>query len=208
MRLHQRYLRPLRLLILCLPLFLAACGSNPPLPTNTGYYYVVSGDTFYSIARRYGTTVKILSRLNPSVTPSRIEVGQRLVVPGEEVIGNFSFPVRHVEVSSPFGERNGRMHKGVDFRSPSGAPILAAADGRVSFSGSMRGYGRLVIIDHANDVQTVYAHNSANLVHKGETVVRGQTVARIGSTGNSSGNHVHFELRIHGRAVNPMSYLK
>lgn len=200
--------RFLPLVLLCVMLLLTGCGaSNPPLPSNTGFYQVVAGDTFYSIARRYGTTVKILSRLNPDVNPARIEVGQRLVVPGLSVVGNFTFPVRHIEVSSPFGMRDGRLHKGIDFRSPAGSPILAAAAGKVAFSGSMRGYGKLVIIDHPHDIQTVYAHNSANLVTVGESVVQGQTIARIGSTGDATGNHVHFELRIHGQPVNPAGYL-
>ncbi|PPC74390.1 lipoprotein NlpD [Pokkaliibacter plantistimulans] len=198
----------LALPLLILALLLGGCGSNPPLPSETQTYYVKAGDTFYSIARRYGISVKTLSRLNPDANPSRIEIGDKLKVPTDAVVRHFAYPVSHPDYSSGFGMRDGRMHNGVDFRGPSGTSVLAAGQGKVVFSGNMRGYGRIIIIDHGGGFQTVYAHNSVNLVDKGETVQQGQPVARMGNSGHANGTHVHFEVRIHGQAVNPMSYLR
>lgn len=117
-------------------------------------------------------------------------------------------------ISSGFGYRRdpftgrGAMHKGLDFRGPAGAPIYAAAEGRVSFVGRRSGYGNVVEINHGNGLTTRYAHMSKFSAKVGQQVGAGDIIGAIGSTGRSTGPHLHFEVRIHGRAVNPRPFLE
>jgi murein DD-endopeptidase MepM/ murein hydrolase activator NlpD len=99
------------------------------------------------------------------------------------------------------------MHEGVDIAASSGTPIHAAASGTVIHAGWLGGYGNLVVVDHGNGLSTAYAHASALLVGVGQHVTQGQTVSLVGSTGNSSGPHLHFEVRVNGSAVDPLGYL-
>jgi murein DD-endopeptidase MepM/ murein hydrolase activator NlpD len=116
-------------------------------------------------------------------------------------------------VTSKFGYRRhpitGRssMHKGIDIAAKTGTDIVAMADGVVIFSGRKSGYGNIVEVRHANGLETRYAHNSQNLAKEGDMVRKGQVIAKVGSTGRSTGPHVHFEVRRNGEAVNPMQYL-
>jgi hypothetical protein len=98
-------------------------------------------------------------------------------------------------------------HKGVDLTAPMGADVYAAQDGRVVFSGRDGGYGNCVFIDHGNGVQTRYAHHRLNFVHEGDIVRRGQKIAEVGTTGHSTGPHLHFELRLNGDSQNPLPVL-
>ncbi len=118
----------------------------------------------------------------------------------------FVWPVRGTVVS-PFGPRWGRLHAGIDIAAPGGTPIAAAAAGTVIYSGSMSGYGNLVVIQHAGGIATAYAHNSSNAVSVGQPVAQGQTIASVGCTGRCFGDHVHFEVRVNGTPVDPMGYL-
>jgi len=117
-------------------------------------------------------------------------------------------------ISSGFGYRrdpfNGRaaMHAGLDFRGPVGSPIHAAAEGRVSFVGTRQGYGKVVEISHGNGLMTRYAHMSAWKSRVGQQVAAGDVIGQIGNTGRSTGPHLHFEVRINGRAVNPRPFLE
>ena len=112
-------------------------------------------------------------------------------------------------VSSVFGWRtepvNGAkdFDAGVDIAAPAGAPVKAAASGKVIFSGRMAGYGNLVEIDHGNGLVTRYGHNSTNLVSVGDQIQAGQAIALVGNTGRSTASHLHFEVRKGGKAVNP-----
>ena len=110
-------------------------------------------------------------------------------------------------VTSPFGKRGGRLHDGIDIPAPAGTAIVAARSGRVIFSGVIRGFGNTVTLDHGGGFVTRYSHNSANLVKKGAWVRRGEPVAKVGRTGRSTCNHLHFSILINGRAVNPEQYL-
>lgn len=118
-------------------------------------------------------------------------------------------------ITSYFGSRedprrNGsnEHHSGIDISAPSGSDVLATADGIVSFSGWSSGNGNLVIIEHGMGFTTLYAHNSKNLAKEGQRVKRGDRIALVGSTGNSTGPHVHYEVWYKGKAVNPMKYIK
>lgn len=101
-----------------------------------------------------------------------------------------------------------RMHNGVDFAGAHGSPIHSTADGVVTFSGWASGYGRLVKIQHEFGIETRYAHNSRNFVKVGQRVSRGEKIAAMGNTGRSTGTHLHYEVRVGGKPVNPMIYIK
>jgi murein DD-endopeptidase MepM/ murein hydrolase activator NlpD len=113
----------------------------------------------------------------------------------------------HGPVTSGFGWRWGRMHEGIDIAVPSGTPVAAAASGTVITAGWLGGYGNLVVIDHGNGLATAYAHNSSLAVGVGQQVAQGQVIAYSGSTGHSTGPHVHFEVRVNGAPVDPLGYL-
>jgi murein DD-endopeptidase MepM/ murein hydrolase activator NlpD len=125
---------------------------------------------------------------------------------GAPSASGFIWPVNGAVVSG-FGWRWGRMHEGVDIAASTGVPIWAAAAGTVIYAGWLGGYGNLVVIDHANGLATAYAHASGILVGVGQQVAQGETVSLVGSTGNSSGPHLHFEVRVNGAAVDPLLYL-
>ncbi len=123
-------------------------------------------------------------------------------------------PVSQGYIASGFGDRSDpfdghqTIHMGVDFAAPEGTPVTAVADGVITYSGVRNGYGNVVEIDHGNGYMTRYAHNSALTATPGNRVHAGQEIARVGSTGRSTGPHCHFEVWYNGRAVNPMVYVK
>ena len=107
---------------------------------------------------------------------------------------------------SPFGYGS-EFHPGIDISVPVGTPVKAAGKGVVTYAGWLSGYGNVVIIDHGYGIQSVYGHNSQILVKVGQTVKRGDIIAKSGNTGRSTGPHVHFEIRVNGNPVDPMKYL-
>ena len=118
-----------------------------------------------------------------------------------------SWPAPGVLISG-FGARERDRHEGIDLACPEGTRVLAAEDGLVLFAGEQRGYGNLVLLAHEGDLVTVYAHNSENLVQKGERVLRGDPIARVGHTGNATGPHLHFEVRVAARPHDPLGFLR
>ncbi|TDK49863.1 M23 family metallopeptidase [Antarcticimicrobium luteum] len=127
----------------------------------------------------------------------------------------FANPVhRSVRYTSGFGYRRDpktggrRMHNGSDFAGPQGTHIFATADGVVTHAGWQSGYGKVVVIKHAFGIETRYAHTSRVHVKKGQRVSRGDHIADMGNTGRSTGTHLHYEVRVNGRPVNPMTYIK
>jgi murein DD-endopeptidase MepM/ murein hydrolase activator NlpD len=140
----------------------------------------------------------------------RRQAGQRVTPSGHGVLG---FPTASAVITSTFGYRthpiygDRRLHAGVDFRASTGSAVLAGGAGTVAFAGWKSGYGNTVIIDHGGQIATLYGHNSALAVKVGDVVKRGQRIAAAGSTGNSTGPHVHFEVRVGGTPVDPMKYL-
>ena len=137
----------------------------------------------------------------------------RIVVDLDNLEGEFLWPVPgHARISSPYGNRtwaNGRteFHTGIDISAPSGVEVIASRGGTIIFSGWMNGYGNTVIIDHGDGTTSLYAHHSRLLVSQGESVQQGQLIALIGSTGFSTGPHLHFEVRVNGSHNNPMNFL-
>ena len=123
-------------------------------------------------------------------------------------------PTDYSNITSGFGYRRdpftgaAAMHKGLDFRGHIGTPIHAAADGVVSFVGQIRGYGNVVEIRHGNGLVTRYAHMSKFKTKRGTRVAAGDVIGLIGNTGRSTGPHLHFEVRVNGRAVNPRPFLE
>ena len=123
-------------------------------------------------------------------------------------------PVENISLSSDFGNRsdpfNGhkRMHQGIDIRGPLGTPVYATADGVVTRAQWANGYGNLVEINHGNGLETRYGHLSRLIAQPNERVRRGQLIGLMGSTGRSTGSHLHYEVRIAGNAVNPLPYIQ
>ncbi len=138
-----------------------------------------------------------MSRSNGANTSSnKVDLGINLIEPLSGTL------------SSGFGYRWGSMHKGLDVAAPYGTSIMAAAGGTVKFSGwNNGGYGNLVIISHGNGIETYYAHCSSVCVTAGDYVSQGQVISKVGSTGQSTGNHCHFEVRVNGVAQNPRNYV-
>lgn len=136
--------------------------------------------------------------------------GQVAVAPTR---GMLLLPVPSARVSSSFGPRvhpifgDVRVHTGVDFAAPNGTPIAAAGAGVVVVAGPQGGYGNVVVIDHGNALATMYAHQSRVAVVVGQRVAAGETIGAVGSTGNSTGPHGHFEVRVSGTPVDPLAYL-
>jgi murein DD-endopeptidase MepM/ murein hydrolase activator NlpD len=120
--------------------------------------------------------------------------------------GNFIWPINGA-FTSPFGMRWGRLHAGVDLAAPEGTPIRAAASGRVVLLGWTGGYGNYTCISHGGSLSTCYAHQSRYGTSMGASVSQGQVIGYVGNTGNSTGAHLHFEVRINGAPVDPMGYL-
>ena len=111
-------------------------------------------------------------------------------------------------VSSPFGPRKRDFHKGIDIANNTGTNVWATSGGYVDYEGTMRGYGNIVIINHGNGYKTWYAHLSAIYVRAGQRVEEGQTIARMGSSGEATGPHLHYEVRYLGHPLNPNRFLK
>ncbi len=136
-----------------------------------------------------------------------LQVGA-IAVPSEKPVRMAAFTSGYGVRSDPFGGGASR-HMGIDLAGPMGTPIYATADGVVSASGfNNGGYGNLIKLDHGRGVETRYGHLSALMVSAGQRVTRGQMIGRMGSTGRSTGSHLHYEVRIEGRAVNPIPFMK
>ena len=199
-------------------------GQKVRVPTQDGvFYHVQRGDSIWKIAQRFNVASTEIISTNGIDDPARLRIGQELFIPGMEAVRAsryvlvgpdgklrraFDRPVSGGWISSRFGPRWGRLHAGLDIAVPTGTIVRAAADGIVTFSGSNGGYGLLVRIDHGDGVETRYAHNSRLVVKAGQRVKRGQIIAYSGNTGNSTGPHLHFEIRLRGVAYDPLKYIR
>jgi len=195
------------------------------LPVDGVYHTVEEGDTLESIAEKYKVEVSAIVELsyNHLEPPYTLEEGMKLIVPGgkkpytPKKVTNYTGPV-------PQGARGtGRFqwpvlgvitqsywwgHRALDIAAPTGSAVLAADGGFISFAGwTDIGYGYLIVVDHANGFATYYAHLSNIYVTVGQAVSRGQVIGAVGNTGNSTGPHLHFEVRYNGAQQNPWAYL-
>ncbi|MDK2821154.1 MAG: hypothetical protein PWP31_1119 [Clostridia bacterium] len=189
-------------------------------------YRVAYGDTLWSISRRYNVNVDELAAVNGITEPRKLKTGIMLNIPAStgipvstqnskpgssvsrgEKINSFLYPIIGA-ITSRFGWRDRGFHHGLDIAADIGDKIRAVFSGKVVFSGWANNiYGNMVKIDHGNGIETVYAHNSRNLVKKGQYVRAGDYIAEVGDTGNATGSHVHFEVRKNGKALNPERFL-
>jgi murein DD-endopeptidase MepM/ murein hydrolase activator NlpD len=118
----------------------------------------------------------------------------------------YESPVSGV-LTSHYGARTKGFHHGVDIAAPKGTKVKAARGGTVVFRGRKRGFGKLIIVDHGGGVESYYAHLSGFSARKGEKVKRGEVIGKVGRSGKASGHHLHFELRQHGRSIDPRAYV-
>jgi murein DD-endopeptidase MepM/ murein hydrolase activator NlpD len=233
------------------------------MPARSGQSHVVnSGDTLYSLGRRYGVSHVEIARLNGIHDQTALRIGQRLNIPGGSTalasspttpfspppsaapapapqrtvtapepaqkvaavtpvstsepeeprsLGGspqFRWPVRGRVISGYGPKSNGQHNDGINLAVPEGAEVKAAEDGVVAYAGNeLKGYGNLVLLRHSDGWMPAYAHNSQLLVKRGDTVKRGQNVARAGQTGGVSSPQVHFEIRKGSTPVDPTQYL-
>jgi len=156
----------------------------------------------HALEQEEGQLEAILRRIEAE----RREAARRGVSPGRAATGSMAWPACG-RLTSSYGPRWGRMHRGQDIAAPRGTPIYAAQSGTVVYAQRRAGYGNLILIDHHNGVITAYAHLNRIRVRVGDVVERRQRIGDMGSTGNSTGSHLHFETRVNGSAVNPRQYL-
>jgi lipoprotein NlpD len=189
-----------------------------------GWVVVGPGETLDDIARRAGVPAEDILEVNGLEDPAAVRPGRLLFVlgaagpaeapppPGDDAsarpVLRWPLTTIRVVVGSPFGARGGRPHEGIDLPAPIGTPVFAAADGKVVYAGSgIRGYGNLVVLKHAGDLLTVYAHNSLLVVSEGQLVRAGERLALVGQSGHATGPHLHFEVRTGQIPRDPMNYL-
>lgn len=253
-------------------LLLAACGGHSTYGPGSyatqkqrqGQHIVQKGETFYSIAKRYGMNVKMLSRYNPKVVPSRLlagtvlsipvdknevandrvpyvvqkgdtlsriadhfavklnelklinptidprklSVGQKIWIPtGERKVEGFIWPLNNPRMISGFGEEDWGLQKGVNLIAQHGQTVFAAKEGTVSFAGSMRSLGKVIIIQHPGDQQTVYAGCDTLKVKVGDKVKQRQSIATVGHNSLVNRPALHFQFRDRGAPLPPENYL-
>jgi len=208
-------------------------GASPPEPAmvKIGQRYVVRrGETLSGIAERIDVSMVELAAANHLAAPYRVYAGQKLVLPDPDVFkvepaagprvtiahgdppplsgSGFLWPVNGKVIGGfgPIGQ--GQRRDGIDIAARGGAPVLAAEDGIVAYAGEgIRGYGRLILLRHAEGYITTYGHNAALLVDAGELVTRGQVIARVGATGDATRSQLHFELRKGRTPIDPETVL-
>ncbi|MCG8589730.1 MAG: LysM peptidoglycan-binding domain-containing M23 family metallopeptidase [Proteobacteria bacterium] len=194
-------------------------------PSDHGFYHTVrSGENLYRISLRYGVPTDTLIEVNRIRDVTAIPTGARLWIPRPDARGAPPVPPASVpperpvsgpllewpvdgKLTSRFGQRHGRPHEGIDLSTRRGTPFRAAAAGRVIHAGRLGAYGLTVIVKHAGDYRTVYAHANRLAVKKGAFVERGQRIGEVGTTGNATGPHLHFEVRYRDRPRDPLEFL-
>lgn len=185
------------------------------LPIKGILYRINPGESLWTIARSFDVNLNKIVALNNIDDPDLVKPGKTIIIPGakpelgfeQRISKKFIAPVS-ARISSPYGMRWGKLHEGIDYAVNTGTSVKAARDGKIIYSGWSSGYGKTVVIEHRKGVRTLYAHNSELIVYGGQWVKRGQTIAKSGNTGKSTGPHLHFEIQINGKPVNPLNYLR
>jgi len=199
------------------------------LPVSGIRHKVLKGETLAGIAKKYGLDAEKILEFNKLASADDIQIGEQLVVPGgKKIYPAAAYTARNVYApTGAIPASTGRLlwpttcrrltqyftwrHSGVDIACSLGAPIYAANGGvviKAAAAGYNGGYGKMIIIDHGNGQQTLYGHMSKLYVGAGQTVSRGQQIGAMGSTGRSTGPHLHFEVRTGGVRRNPLSYIR
>ncbi len=207
-------------------------GTELRIPNQDGIFYkVAKGDTLDSIAKKHGSQAGSIQKANDFGSKT-LQAGAEIFIPGAKPVTtvyallgdpsykgtqkfskSFAWPLVGGITSGygwrrhPFTKRRD-FHTGIDIKGPTGRLIRAAKSGRVVYSGWMGGYGRVVVIDHGKGYTTLYAHCRSLLVSKGQRVSVGQPVGKVGSSGQATGPHLHFEVRVNNKPINPMQVLK
>ena len=185
------------------------------LPVRGIMYRIGPGDSFSNLVSKYDLDKEEVMQANNIRNSDQLSQGQNIILPGakpefgyqDRLNQMFIRPVQG-RISSPFGPRWGSHHDGKDYAVPIGTPVKAAGGGRVVYVGWSSGYGNTVIIQHQQGMRTLYAHLNSFNVSSGQRVNRGQVIASSGNTGRSTGPHLHFEVRVNGRPVDPAGYLR
>jgi len=201
-----------------------------------GFYHTVrKGENLYRIGQKYGVPTEVLIRANRIGDVTELRVGQRLYIPGRKggeararaprggtdpelkrrirrdakrnARVDFRWPLERNRLTSRFGRRNGQPHEGIDLGAQQGTPIRAAEAGKVIHAGRLGAYGKVVILKHAGDYRSVYAHARKLFVRQGQFVERAQKIAEVGMTGRTTGPHLHFEIRKRDVPKDPLHYL-
>ena len=196
----------------------------PPVGSEGLVYTLAPGESLVEVLGRFGLSPIELARTNSIRSPEDVRAGMMVYLPGVPPTGAlerlakvreleqlYRWPV-HGRITSYFGRRSlgmgtARFHQGLDVAAPYGTAVRAARSGTVTFAGWSGAYGYLVRIRHAGNEETWYAHHSEVLVETGQYVKQEQVIGRIGSTGLSTGPHLHFEIHEQGRPVDPLSHL-
>jgi murein DD-endopeptidase MepM/ murein hydrolase activator NlpD len=202
--------------------FSLSIGKDLVIPDRSGVYHsVAKGESLSSIASRYGVALNDLADVN-DLSSSVLQVGQKLFVPGGRmsdwdraaVLGElFIRPTRGI-ITSPMGFRRDpftglRMyHSGVDIANRIGTSVVSSQQGRVVFAGYRGNYGKTVIVSHPRGYTTLYGHLSRILVKRGQTVRQGQRIGDMGSTGRSTGPHLHFEVHQRNKLIDPLTIVR
>jgi len=203
------------------------------LPVTGIRHTITKGDTFGDIAKKYDVEIEDITVFN-DISADKLVVGKKIIVPNgtQPVVatrtssasttsssvtlarlstsrGEYITPTSG-QITSRMGPRSGRYHYGVDYGARTGTPIVATRSGTVTRTSCGSGYGKCLIIKHDNGTQSLYAHASKLYVTVGTSVVQGQKIAAVGSTGRSTGPHLHFEIRnsASGKALNPLTLIK
>ncbi|MCJ7545349.1 MAG: M23 family metallopeptidase [Deltaproteobacteria bacterium] len=240
--LHRNTAKLAALLMVFLVLVSVGCRHRPgggPLARGVGhaqrgvYHTVKRHQTFWRICKTYGVDMAEVARVNGIKDKTKIEVGQRIFIPGatrvlkvdiyvEDVTaggkaaavtyekGRFIWPVEG-QVTASFCAKETttkRRHDGIDISAMTGSVVRAGDSGKVVYSDNkMRGYGNLIIIEHQDHFFTIYAHNEENLVKEEVLVKQGDAIAKVGKTGSATGPHLHFEIRKGSEPLDPMQFL-
>ena len=204
----------------------------PSRPGSNIFHVVKPGENLFRIGKAYDVSFDELAKANRLRDANQIYVGQKLLIPGanrqlpvDTIAPLESAPVPRAlpppaeigddpllwpvsgKINSNYGPRGSSFHDGIDIAAPEGTPIHAIERGEVIYSDQLRGYGNIVILRHQGGLVSVYAHNQVNLVHEGQQVIKGEVIAKVGSTGRVTGPHLHLEIRKNNTAQDPLRYL-
>ncbi|MCP4295997.1 MAG: LysM peptidoglycan-binding domain-containing M23 family metallopeptidase [Proteobacteria bacterium] len=210
------------ILLITLIFLISGCSTIQTQKENGHWYQFKKGDTIENIAKKFSLDPLEIQRENQIYDTDDVTIGMKIFIPGVRKVksrkpeaaritrrsdtGKMVWPSKGT-LSSGYGMRHGRMHQGVDLTRDKGKDIVASGSGIVKFAGNKKGFGKTIIIDHGNGLSTLYAHSEKIYVSKGEEVKQGKLISKMGSTGKSTGIHLHFEIHKNGVPQNPLRYL-